>query len=66
MQTLLSEITSTPAPLEADVRNVVKPHRVLLWRLHGATHELTCVAVETSYGYALCLELGGEPILLEL
>jgi hypothetical protein len=24
------------------------------------------VAVETSYGYALSLELGGEPILLEL
>ena len=23
-------------------------------------------AVVTSYGYALCLELGGEPILLEL
>jgi hypothetical protein len=44
----------------------VTPHRVLLWRLHGATNDLACAAVETSYGYALCLELGGEPILLEL
>ena len=42
------------------------PHRVLLWRLHGATNVLACAAVETSYGYAFCLELGGEPILLEL
>ena len=66
MQTLHSEITSTPAPPAADVRNAVMPHRVLLWRLHGATNDLACAAVETSYGYALCVELGGEPILLEL
>jgi hypothetical protein len=66
MQTPLSEVTSTPTPLAADVRNAVTPHRVLLWRLHGATNDLACAAVETSYGYALCLELGEEPVLLEL
>jgi hypothetical protein len=66
MQTLHSEITSTPVPAIARVRIPVTPHRVLLWRLHGATNDLACAAVETSYGYALCLELGGEPILLEL
>jgi hypothetical protein len=66
MQTLHSEITSTPAPPAAAVRNAVMPHRVLLWRLHGATNDLACAAVEMSYGYALSVELGGEPILLEL
>jgi hypothetical protein len=66
MQTLHSEVTSTPTSPAAVVRNAVAPHRVLLWRLHGATNDLSCVAVETSYGYALCLELGGEPVLLEL
>jgi hypothetical protein len=66
MQTLHSEITSTPVPSAADLRIPVKPHRVLLWRLHGATNDLACAAVETSYGYAFCLELDGELILLEL
>jgi hypothetical protein len=61
-----SEIASNRVPSSADVRIPVKPHRVLLWRLHGATNDLACAAVETSYGHALCLELGGEPILLEL
>ena len=66
MQTLHSEITSIPTPPLAAVRNPVMPHRVILWRLHGATNNLACIAIETSYGYAFCLELGGEPILLEL
>lgn len=44
----------------------VAPLRVLLWRLHGAANDLSCVEVETSHGYALCLEPGGEPVLLEL
>lgn len=66
MQTLYSEITSSSATPGAAVRNPVTPHRVLLWRLHGATNDLACAAVETSYGYAFCLELDREPILLEL
>jgi hypothetical protein len=66
MQTLHFEITSNPQPPPAAARKSVRPHRVLLWRLHGATNDLACVAVETSFGYALCLELEGEPVLLEL
>jgi len=66
MQTLLSNVASIPAPPAAAVRISVTPNRVLLWRLHGATNDLACAAVETSYGYALCLELGDEPVLLEL
>jgi hypothetical protein len=45
------------------------PHRPLsheLWRLHGATDDLRGLAVETSFGYALALELAGEVILLHL
>ena len=38
----------------------------MLWLLHRSTYDLGCVAVVTSYGYALSLELAGEPILLEL
>lgn len=66
MQTPLSEITSSPEPRTAALRNSVTPNRVLLWRLHGATNDLSCAAVETTFGYALCLELGDEPVLLEL
>jgi hypothetical protein len=66
MQTLQSEFTSIPVPPVADARNVVTPNRVPLWRLHGATNDLVCAAIVTSYGYALSLELGGEPLLLEL
>jgi hypothetical protein len=40
--------------------------RLILWRLHGSEHELLCTAITTSFGYALSLELAGEPILLEL
>lgn len=37
-----------------------------LWRLHGATDVLRGLAVETSFGYALALELDREIILLHL
>lgn len=40
--------------------------RIVLWRLRGALDLRESVVIVTSYGYALCLELGGEPILLEL
>jgi hypothetical protein len=66
MQTLHADVASIPAPPAAAVRISATPNRVLLWRLHGATNDLACAAVETSYGYALSLELGDEPILLEL
>lgn len=49
-------------------RRLVDPAgtRVVLWRLRGAIEELVCLAVTTSFGYALGLELGSELVLLEL
>jgi hypothetical protein len=37
-----------------------------LWRLRGATDDLRGLAIETSYGYALGLELDTELVLLHL
>jgi hypothetical protein len=37
-----------------------------LWRLHGSTDDLRGLAFETSFGYALGLELDGELVLLHL
>jgi hypothetical protein len=39
---------------------------VELWRLHGATELLRALAIETSYGDALALELDSEVVLLHL
>ena len=40
------------------------PHE--LWRLRGATDDLRGLAIETSFGYALGLELDRELVLLHL
>lgn len=40
--------------------------RVTLWRRHGVSADLMCIAVETPYSDRLLLEADGEPILLEL
>lgn len=37
-----------------------------LWRMHGATDDLRGLAIETSFGYALGLELDCELVLLHL
>jgi hypothetical protein len=37
-----------------------------LWRAHGATDDLRALAIETSFGYALGLELDHELVLLHL
>jgi hypothetical protein len=37
-----------------------------LWRLRGATDDLRGLAIETSFGYALGLELDTELVLLHL
>ena len=37
-----------------------------LWRLRGATDDLRGLAIETSFGYALGLELDRELVLLHL
>jgi hypothetical protein len=46
--------------------NATHNESFVLWRLHGARHELVCTTIITSFGYALHLALAGEPILLEL
>ena len=40
------------------------PHE--LWRLRGATDDLRGLAIDTSFGYALGLELDAELVLLHL
>ena len=42
------------------------PQPLVLWRLHGATDDLRGLAIETSFGYALGLELDDELVLLHL
>jgi hypothetical protein len=42
------------------------PQAITLSRLRGATDDLDCLAVETSFGYALDLELDTELVLLHL
>jgi hypothetical protein len=46
--------------------HLLRVHAVTLWRLHGATDDLDCLAVETSFGYALGLTLDTELVLLLL
>ena len=48
------------------VQPIADDHTIVLWRLRGATHELVCTTIITSFGFALHLTLAGEPILLEL
>jgi hypothetical protein len=42
------------------------PPPMPLWRLRGATDDLRALAYETSFGYALGLELDTELVLLHL
>ena len=42
------------------------PRRIVLWHLHGAVDDLRGLAIETSFGYALGLELDAELLLLHL
>ena len=42
------------------------PQSTVLWRLRGATDDLRGLAIETSFGYALGLELDAELVLLHL
>src|SRR5436305_14677847 len=43
-----------------------EPPPIELWRLRGATDDLRGLAIETSFGYALGLELAAELVLLHL
>jgi hypothetical protein len=47
-------------------RRVNRSHTTVLWRLRGATDDLRGLAIETSFGYALGLELDAELVLLHL
>ena len=64
----MHENTSTdhcgPRHPSSDRRRAPRP--IVLWHLHGATDDLRGLAVETSYGYALGLELDAELVLLHL
>ena len=42
------------------------PRPLVLWQLRGATDDLRGLAIETSFGYALGLELDAELVLLHL
>ena len=42
------------------------PRPIVLWQLRGATDDLRGLAIETSFGYALGLELDAELVLLHL
>ena len=53
----------SPHPAQADARGLIAHE---LWRLHGAADDLRGLAIETSFGYALALELAGELVLLHL
>ena len=47
-------------------RHHLEPSPIELWRLRGATDDLCGLAFETSFGYALGLELDEELVLLHL
>ena len=51
---------------EHDVRMRAVPRPLELWCLRGATDELRGLAIETSFGYALGLELDHELVLMHL
>jgi hypothetical protein len=60
----------SPDPSRARSRvtasDLSSPRPIVLWRLQGATDVLRGLACETSFGYALGLELDAELILLHL
>ena len=47
-------------------RSAAAPQPVVLWQLRGATDDLRGLAFETSFGYALGLELDAELVMLHL
>ena len=48
------------------IRRRITPPPIVLWRMHGATDDLRGLVIQTSFGYALGLELDAEMILLHL
>jgi hypothetical protein len=63
----MSVMTTTGSPDEHPASHAKRAPRPLeLWRVRGATDELRGLAIETSFGYALGLELDHELVLLHL
>jgi hypothetical protein len=61
----MATTTGTSAAHRAsDAPNAAPP--LELWRARGATDDLRALAIETSFGYALGLELDHELVLLHL
>ena len=58
--------TDRPSAHIARERRRCDAPAIELWRLHGATDDLRGLAFETSFGYALGLELDAELVLLHL
>jgi hypothetical protein len=56
----------TLTPSRSSRRSRLGPPPIELWRLRGANDELCGLAFETSFGYALGLELDAELVLLHL
>jgi hypothetical protein len=56
--------TSNEQSSRAPAITPIRP--IELWRLRGATDDLRGLAIETSFGYALGLELDAELVLLHL
>lgn len=58
-----------PEPTRRELRPpqpTADPRGIELWCVHGATDALRGLAIETSFGYALGLELDAELVLLHL
>ena len=47
-------------------RPLAAPQPIVLWQLRGANDDLRGLAIETSFGYALGLELDAELVMLHL
>ena len=59
--------SADPKPSHTRInRRRQEPPPIELWRLRGATDDLRALAFETSFGYALGLELDAELVLLHL
>ena len=54
----------SPQPSSTDRSH--RPPPIELWRLRGEKDDLRVLAIETSYGYALGLELDTELLLMHL
>lgn len=65
MREMASTARSDARPSSSSSRRR-SPHPIVLWRLRGATDDLRGLAIETSFGYALGLELDAEIVLLHL